>query len=155
MTDTDSLTQIEQLRLHVDNGLSTPCLDSLNDEVIALLTDRDYYKVRAERSEVERDDAIDTLKAWFDVRELAHDAIDETVLDAARGYLRTSRSGGMDQETSDMIEGVICDMARLSIFADIFALAQIDAKSVDISDTDKAVLRHMQNAAEPYPGDSQ
>ena len=70
-----------------------------------------------------RDDAIDTLNAWFDRRKLAHDAIDETVLSAARGYLRTSRSGGMEQETSDMIEGVIEDMARLSVFADLFARA--------------------------------
>ena len=76
----------------------------------------------------DRDDAIDTLDAWFDRRNLAHDAIDEAVLNAARGYLRTSRSGGMGQETSDMIEGVISDMARLSVFADLFArtaLAQI------------------------------
>ena len=74
-------------------------------------------------AEAERDDAIDTLNAWFDRRELAHDAIDETVLNAARGYLRTSRSGGLDQETSAVIEGVIEDMARLSVFADLFARA--------------------------------
>ena len=77
------------------------------------------------KAEDERDDAIDTLNAWFDTRKLAHEAIDNTVLDAARGYLRRSRSGGMDQETSDMIEGVITDMARLSVFADLFARAAL------------------------------
>ena len=73
----------------------------------------------------DRDDAIDTLNAWFDRRKLAHEAIDETVLNAARGYLRTSRSGGMDKETSDMIEGVIEDMAQLAVFADLFARAAL------------------------------
>lgn len=32
----DRLTQIEQLRLHVDNDLWPPCLDSLLDEVATL-----------------------------------------------------------------------------------------------------------------------
>lgn len=77
-------------------------------------------------AEAERDNAIDTLNAWFDRRGLAHEAIDETVLNAARGYLRTSRSGGMDKEQSDMIEGVIADMARLSVFADLFARAALN-----------------------------
>jgi len=31
----------------------------------------------------------------------------------------------MDKETSDMIEGVIEDMARLSVFADLFARAAL------------------------------
>ena len=78
-----------------------------------------------------RDDAIDTLNAWFDRRKLAHEAIDEAVLNAARGYLRTSRSGGMDNETSDMIEGVIEDMARLAVFADLFARAALRDMGVE------------------------
>ena len=89
----------------------------------ALSAERDALKAELAGAVVARDDAIDTLSAWFDRRELAHDAIDETVLNAARGYLRTSRSGGMDQETSDVIEGVIEDMTRLSVFADLFARA--------------------------------
>ena len=89
--------------------------------------ERDALKAELAEAVVARDDAIDTLSAWFDRRELAHDAIDETVLNAARGYLRTSRSGGMDQETSDVIEGVIEDMARLSVFADLFARAALRA----------------------------
>ena len=96
----------------------------------------DIEYVRADRAQAleaenarlrdERDDAIDTLNAWFDRRKLAHESIDEAVLNAARGYLRTSRSGGMDKETSDMIEGVIEDMARLAVFADLFARAAMD-----------------------------
>ena len=90
-------------------------------------TDERVKALEAENARLrdERDDAIDTLNAWFDRRKLAHEAIDETVLNAARGYLRTSRSGGMDKETSDMIEGVIEDMARMSVFADLFARAAL------------------------------
>ena len=69
----------------------------------------------------EKLDAIDMLDAWFDRRKLAHDAVDQAVVDAASGYLRTSRSGGMPQDESDLVLGCIQDMARLSIFADLFA----------------------------------
>jgi hypothetical protein len=69
----------------------------------------------------EKLDAISTLEAWFDRRKLAHDAIDQAVVDAASGYLRTSRVGGMPQEESDLVLGAIQDMAQLSIFADLFA----------------------------------
>ncbi|WP_422049877.1 hypothetical protein [Shimia sp.] len=46
MTDisNDSLTQIEQLMLCVENDLSEPCLDTLWDEVKALAADRDEWK---------------------------------------------------------------------------------------------------------------
>lgn len=70
-------------------------------------------------------DAISTLDAWFDRRKLAHDAIDQAVIAAASGYLRTSRVGGMPQKESDLILGVIQDMARLSVFADLFARATL------------------------------
>lgn len=68
-------------------------------------------------------DAISTLDAWFDRRKLGHEAVDQAVVDAASGYLRTSRVGGMPQEESDLILGVIQDMARLGLFADLFARA--------------------------------
>ena len=77
------------------------------------------------QAEVEKLDAIDTLDAWFDRRKLAHDAIDQAVVDAASGYLRTSRVGGMSQKKSDLVLGVIQDMARLSVFADLFARTTI------------------------------
>jgi hypothetical protein len=65
--------------------------------------------------------AISTLDAWFDRRKLGHAAIDQAVIDAASGYLRVSRCGGMSQKKSDLILGVIHDMARLGLFADLFA----------------------------------
>jgi len=99
---------------HGDTVMANHYMDEAADRIEEL-------EAKLTRAEDERDNAIDTLNAWFDTRKLAHEAIDNTVLDAARGYLRTSRSGGMDQETSDMIEGVITDMARLSVFADLFA----------------------------------
>jgi hypothetical protein len=72
-------------------------------------------------AEDETREMLHTLDAWFDRRELAHAAIDQAVVDAASGYLRTSRSGGMPSEESDLVLGVIQDMARLSVFADLFA----------------------------------
>jgi len=80
----------------------------------------------------EKLETIYTLNAWFDRRKLAHDAIDQKVFDAASGYLRTSRGGGMPQEESDLVLGVIQDMARLSVFADLFArttLAELSSVS--------------------------
>jgi hypothetical protein len=82
-------------------------------------------KAKLEKATEEKLDAISTLDAWFDRRKLAHDAIDQAVVDAASGYLRTSRVGGMPQEESDLILGVIQDMARLSVFADLFARATL------------------------------
>lgn len=67
----------------------------------------------------------ETLDAWFDRRKLGHDAVDQAVVDAASGYLRTSRVGGMSNEESDMILDVIQDMARLGLFADLFARAAL------------------------------
>jgi len=67
--------------------------------------------------------ATDTLNAWFDRRKLAHEAVDQAVIDAASGYLRTSRVGGMPKKESDLVLGVIKDMARLGMFADLFARA--------------------------------
>ena len=85
---------------------------------------------RAERAEAALDkareetkDAISTLESWFDRRELGHKAVDQAVLDAASGYLRTSRSGGMPQKKSDLVLAVFQDMARLGAFADLFARA--------------------------------
>lgn len=74
-------------------------------------------------------DAISTLDAWFDRRKLGHDAVDQAVVDAASGYLRTSRVGGMPQAESDLILGVMRDMARLGLFADLFARAAITTEA--------------------------
>lgn len=108
-------------------------LDLLNREEVAHMRTKVNLQdviARAEKAEAERDAAIklskcaqDTLDAWFDRRKLAHDAIDSAVIDAVAGYLRTSRVGGMPQDESDLILGVIQDMARLSLFADLFARA--------------------------------
>ena len=78
-------------------------------------------EARIKELEEQVKDERSCLKAWFDTRKLAHDAVDGAVLDAAKGYLRTSRSGGMCPQESDMIAAVIEDMARLSVFADLFA----------------------------------
>ena len=100
------------------------------------VTDNHVALCRAEKAEAERDEALwqaecakDTLSAWFDRRELGHEAVDQAVVDAASGYLRTSRAGGMPRKQSDLIIGVIQDMARLGLFADLFARAALKGES--------------------------
>jgi hypothetical protein len=88
---------------------------------------RGGLEAKLEKAVGEKLDAISTLDAWFDRRKLGHDAVDQAVIDAASGYLRTSRCGGMASEESDMILGVIQDMAHLGLFADLFARATLAA----------------------------
>lgn len=116
MSDRYTITELVMTK-----GTSAPvrvALLEMEKKIIAL-------EAEIERLREERDDAVSTLDAWFDRRELAHEAIDTAVLDAVKGYLRVSRNGGMDSENSDLIEGVIADMARLSVFADLFARAAL------------------------------
>ena len=89
----------------------------------------DIHEARIKELEQQVKDERRCLAAWFDTRKLAHDAIDAAVLDAAKGYLRMSRSGGMRQQESDIVAGVIKDMARLSVFADLFARAKMPLPS--------------------------
>ena len=58
-------------------------------------------------------DTNDTLNTWFDTEKITKDQIGPKMLNAAKGYLRTSRSGGMTQDVSDTVEAVIKDMLRL------------------------------------------
>jgi hypothetical protein len=81
----------------------------------------DIHKARIKELEEQVKDERSCLKAWFDTRKLAHDAVDGAVLDAAKAHLRTCRVGGMCEWESLRIEAVFADMARLSVFADLFA----------------------------------
>lgn len=73
----------------------------------------------------QRDDAISTLDAWFDRRKLSADAVDQAVLDAVSGYLRICSSGGMPTEDVETVKGVVVDMVRQSLFADLFSRALV------------------------------
>lgn len=59
----------------------------------------------------QRDDAIATLKSWFEVQSLAREQLVPEFVGCVKGYLRTSRNGGMPQEQSDMVENVLEDFA--------------------------------------------
>ena len=108
-------------------------LESKTEEVDRFIDILNDNRTEAQAAEIERLrgelakeieeklDAISTLDAWFDRRKLAHDSLDQAVVDAASGYLRTSRCGGMKQKDSDLVLAVIQNMARLSVFADLFA----------------------------------
>lgn len=119
---------------HVDAHIAADRIEALVRERQWIMEERDHTFAlmlsRAEAAEAalkeaieEKLDAISTLDAWFDRRKLGHAAVDQAVVDAASGYLRTSRCGGMPQEESDLIIGVMQDMARLGLFADLFARA--------------------------------
>lgn len=80
-------------------------------------------------AEAEKDCAEDVLKAWFDTQKLMSAQLDPKIVDAASGYLRTSRVGGMSNEESDMVLGVIQDMARLNVFSSIYTQAHKTAEA--------------------------
>lgn len=81
----------------------------------------DFKEDQVEYSEI-------CLKSWFDTRNLIKDDVDQEILNSVKGYLRVSRSGGMEDDDSDMVLGVIEDMARLSVFANVYVRV---AKSKD------------------------
>lgn len=90
----------------------------------------DYFKAAADRIEeleAKLDEAVDTaedykhcLHSWFDTKHLAQAEIDPKIIQSASGYLRTSRSGGMSDDESDLVLSVIEDMAHLGVFSTIF-----------------------------------
>ena len=135
MTDHDAIAaRVRQDRMS-GTMLTGPVYIKLADMADAYL---DLYD-EAKRLRAERDDAISTLDAWFDRRELVHDAVDQAVLDCAKGYLRTSRVGGMQQEESDTVLAVIEDMARLSVFADLFI--RMDRERLEKTEAERDRLR--------------
>jgi hypothetical protein len=119
MTDEELIKLLREWADGMSGGKQVAELVQAADRIEAL-------KAEVERLRDEKDDAISTLDAWFDRQKLGHEAVDQAVLDAAKGYLRVSRNGGMDREQSDLIEGVIADMARLGMFADLFARATLE-----------------------------
>lgn len=46
--------------------------------------------------------AAETLEAWFDLRKLAREKLNETVVNAFKGHLRVSRSGGASTRETDI-----------------------------------------------------
>lgn len=88
-------------------------LDSLRFQVADLTSRLDESRRLVETFQQRAQDYADTLNAWFDREKLDKDQIGPKILDAAKGYLRRSRSGGMEQDTSDTVEAVIEDMLRL------------------------------------------
>ena len=112
------------IHVHIDDATWYEC--PVKDAEKYIRADIHEAKIKDLQEEV-RD-----LGTWFDRRKLAHKAIDEEVINAAKGYLRVCRSGGMDPDESSLVLSVIEEMARLSVFADMFSRAQSnnDAKRI-------------------------
>lgn len=56
--------------------------------------------------------AQSTLTSWFEIKGLAQKELVPEFIDMVKGYLRTSRNGGMPQEQSDIVENVLEDFAE-------------------------------------------
>ena len=77
------------------------------------LDDPEYLQREVERLTAECDDAVSTLKAWFEVKSMAREQMEAEFVSCVQGYLRRSRSGGMSKKESDLVESVLEDFARL------------------------------------------
>lgn len=77
------------------------------------MTDVEELKAEVARLKAQIADERSTLKAWFDVKSMAQAQLEPVFIDCMKGYLRTSRCGGMPQEESDLVEAQLENFARL------------------------------------------
>ena len=68
-----------------------------------------------EELRAERDDARSTLAAWFDVATKTVEQVTPILIAGLRGYLRTSKVGGMSDELANAVEAVLEDYCRLYV----------------------------------------
>lgn len=96
--------KLESLGWHSWVNLST-----LWPEVVSASPAVDVVEALRERAE----DAESTLKAWFDTSAKADAEIVPALVDSFKGYLRTSRGGGMPTKQSDAALAAFESWARL------------------------------------------
>lgn len=56
-------------------------------------------------------------RAWWDIKAQNEAELKTVIVDAVKGYLRTSRNGGMPKKQSDMVEIVLEEVAGQMMFA--------------------------------------
>lgn len=78
------------------------------ERIKALEAERDAAKEEAA-------DARSTLSAWFDLATKTEEAVTPILLDGLKGYLRTSKSGGMPADRADAAYDVLEDFCRLYV----------------------------------------
>lgn len=61
----------------------------------------------------ENEDLKSTINSWFDIKSMSKEQLVPVFMDNLRGYLRTSRNGGMPQKQSDLVESVVENFADL------------------------------------------
>jgi hypothetical protein len=61
----------------------------------------------------ENESLKETIRAWFEVKGLAQSQLEPQFMKAVRGYLRTSRNGGMPQKQSNIVDANMENFARL------------------------------------------
>lgn len=77
------------------------------------MTEVEELRAEVARLKAERDDAVSTLKVWFEVKSMAREQMEKEFVSCVQGYLRTCRSGGMPQKQSDLVEAQLENFARL------------------------------------------
>ena len=95
--------------------------------------------------EAENADLRETIKSWFEIKSLAKAQLEPQFVNAVRGYLRTSRSGGMPQKQSDQVEAVLEDFARLYLADFVWPILLRIAE-------DNATALVVPEAVKPLPG---
>lgn len=73
-------------------------------------------RLQAEQAEAERDDALHTLEAWFDLAARAEEAGADVLRDSVNTYLRTALNGGMPLEHVQVVRDVLDESARLYLW---------------------------------------
>lgn len=56
-------------------------------------------------------------RGWWDIKAQNEAELKTVIIDAVKGYLRTSRNGGMPKKQSDMVENVLEEVAGQMMFA--------------------------------------
>lgn len=90
----------------VDQLLASQSPAELAEEVLRL-------RARCQQAKEDCDNTKDMMTAWFDQRRLDEAELTPLFLDAAGGYLRRCRSGGMPRKQSDRVEAAFREFARL------------------------------------------
>lgn len=117
--------------------------DAAIEQVVAAHTPAqlavEVLRLRARCTELQddRDGALESLNNWFDQRRLDEAELTPLFLGAARGYLRTCRSGGMPRQVSDQAEACFREFARLYLVPAL-----------------EPVLRKLREAAAASPADA-
>jgi hypothetical protein len=115
-------------------------MTNLIDICTAALAEQAVLQARVKHLEEEVKEIDECFSSWFDRKKLTIDATTAPIVNAAEGYLRTCRSGGMETDNSDMVIAVIENMALHGVFADQYIRVDCDRDITQIATARNDVL---------------